>query len=381
MTAPITALIAEDEEPQRTELRGMLATLWPELIVVAECEDGISALDAWTSKKPDVAFLDIRMPGLGGLEVARQAGSPAQVVFITAHDEFAVKAFDAGAIDYLLKPIRTDRLTETVARLRNRQPATQVDLTALIDSLAGRLTLALAGAGLALTVAIAFATFVKLLGIGLLGAADQTKSTRIGAEYGLAVVLLGLAVLAAAVGLPVWLIALDDADVVQFGVHSAQAMSSDWLLVPLTDKFAFISPSKLVIAMPLLAILPLLLLLNARRHAIRRARVWYGGLHECAQRAATTSLTFANAMRTFYSFIYRPTLDTAREHRAVAYFIRRLEFQHDVADVFGPLLFTPIRRGVWRLAGRLRALQSGDLNFYLALIGALLLIILALTLR
>jgi formate hydrogenlyase subunit 3/multisubunit Na+/H+ antiporter MnhD subunit len=250
-----------------------------------------------------------------------------------------------------------------------------------LSSLAGRLTLALAGAGLALTVAIAFATFVKLLGIGLLGAADQTKSTRIGAEYGLAVVLLGLAVLAAAVGLPVWLIALDDADVVQFGVHSAQAMSSDWLLVPLTDKFAFISPSKLVIAMPLLAILPLLLLLNARRHAIRRARVWYGGLHECAQRAATTSLTFANAMRTFYSFIYRPTLDTAREHRAVAYFIRRLEFQHDVADVFGPLLFTPIRRGVWRLAGRLRALQSGDLNFYLALIGALLLIILALTLR
>jgi DNA-binding LytR/AlgR family response regulator len=140
MTAPITALIAEDEEPQRTELRGMLTTLWPELIVVAECENGINALDAWTSKKPDVAFLDIRMPGLGGLEVARQAESPAQVVFITAHDEFAVKAFDAGAIDYLLKPIRTDRLTETVARLRSRQSATQVDLTALIDSLASRLT-------------------------------------------------------------------------------------------------------------------------------------------------------------------------------------------------------------------------------------------------
>ena len=140
MTASITALIAEDEEPQRTELRGMLATLWPDLIIVAECENGISALDAWTSKKPDVAFLDIRMPGLGGLEVARQAESPAQVAFITAHDEFAVKAFDAGAIDYLLKPIRTDRLTETVGRLRGRQSATQVDLTALIDSLADRLT-------------------------------------------------------------------------------------------------------------------------------------------------------------------------------------------------------------------------------------------------
>ena len=139
MTAPNTALIAEDEEPQRMELRGMLARLWPELVVVEECDDGLSALDAWALNKPDVVFLDIRMPGLSGLEVARQAGSPAQVVFITAHDEFAIKAFDAGAIDYLLKPIRADRLTETVARLRNRQPATQVDLTALIDSLAGRL--------------------------------------------------------------------------------------------------------------------------------------------------------------------------------------------------------------------------------------------------
>ncbi|MBB3228127.1 DNA-binding LytR/AlgR family response regulator [Luteibacter sp. Sphag1AF] len=138
MTAPITALVAEDEEPQRAELRGMLKALWPELIIVAECEDGISALDAWTSKKPDVAFLDIRMPGLGGIEVARQAESPAQVVFITAHDEFAVKAFDAGAVDYLLKPIRTDRLAETVTRLRNRRSATQVDLAALIESLASR---------------------------------------------------------------------------------------------------------------------------------------------------------------------------------------------------------------------------------------------------
>jgi hypothetical protein len=74
-------------------------------------------------------------------------------------------------------------------------------------------------------------------------------------------------------------------------------------------------------------------------------------------------------------------LDTARAHQAVAYFTRKLEFDHMVADVFGPLLFTPIRRFVWWLAGRLRALQSGDLNFYLSLIGALLIIILALTLR
>ncbi|MGH8139504.1 MAG: proton-conducting transporter membrane subunit [Steroidobacteraceae bacterium] len=250
-----------------------------------------------------------------------------------------------------------------------------------LSTLTGRLTLGLAGAGLALTAAIALATFVKLLGIGLLGAGDQVKGPRIEDKYGLAALLLGLAVLGTAAGLPIWLSALDEAGLAHFGAHTALAMSSDWMLVPLTSTFAFISPSKLMIVMPLLAVFPLLLLLNARRHPIRRTRVWYGGLRESPRRAATTSLTFANAMRTFYSFIYRPTLDTAREHRAVAYFIRKLEFEHDVADVFGPVLFTPIRSAVWRLARWLRVLQSGDLNLYLALIGGLLILILALTLR
>lgn len=250
-----------------------------------------------------------------------------------------------------------------------------------LSGLTGRLTLALAGAGIALTAAIAFATFVKVLGIGLLGAAAPADTRRIAARYRLVALLLGLLVFATAAGLPIWLDALDQAGFTLFGVHSAQEMSSHWLLVPLTNTFAFISPSKLVIVMPLLAILPLLLLLNLRRHGTRRTRVWYGGMRENSQRAATTSLTFANAMRTFYSFIYRPTLDTAREHQAVAYFIRRLELKHDVADVFGPLLFTPVRHAIWRLARWMRALQSGDLNFYLALIGALLILILALMLR
>jgi hydrogenase-4 component B len=250
-----------------------------------------------------------------------------------------------------------------------------------LSTLGGRLTLALAGAGLALTAAVALATFVKAFGIGLLGANDASVRTHIGARYGLAALLLGLTVLAAAVGMPIWLQGLNEADISQFGAGSAAAMSSDWLLVPLTNKFAFISPSKLMIVTPLLAILPLLLLLNGCRFAVRRTRVWYGGMRENPRRSSTTSLTFANAMRTFYSFIYRPTLDTAREHRAVSYFVRKLEFDHDVAEVFRPNLFTPIRHAVWRLAGRLRALQSGDLNFYLALIGALLIVILALTLR
>lgn len=250
-----------------------------------------------------------------------------------------------------------------------------------LSTLGGRLTLALAGAGLALTAAIALATFVKAFGIGLLGIPDPAKPTKVSGRYDLAVLTLGLAVLASAVGLPVLLRALNDADVAQFGASSALAMSSDWLLVPLTNKFAFISPSKLVIAMPLLAMLPLLLLLNTLRHPVRATRVWYGGMREDPRRSSTTSLTFANAMRTFYSFIYRPTLDTAREHRAVAYFVRRLEFEHDVVEVFRPTIFRPIRNFVWRLAGWLRALQSGDLNLYLALIGALLIVILALTLR
>lgn len=134
-----TALIAEDEAPQRQELRAMLAALWPELTVIAECEDGLEALEAWTARTPDIAFLDIRMPGLTGLEVARQAPEGPQVVFVTAYDEFAVKAFEAGAVDYLLKPIRADRLAETVAWLRARRSAPKIDMAALAEALSGQL--------------------------------------------------------------------------------------------------------------------------------------------------------------------------------------------------------------------------------------------------
>lgn len=134
-----TALIAEDEAPQRQELRAMLAELWPELTVIAECEDGLDALEAWSARPPNVAFLDIRMPGLSGLEVARQAPETAQIVFVTAYDEFAIKAFEAGAIDYLLKPIRADRLAETVARLRARRTAPRINMAALAEALAGQL--------------------------------------------------------------------------------------------------------------------------------------------------------------------------------------------------------------------------------------------------
>jgi DNA-binding LytR/AlgR family response regulator len=139
MTTP-TAVLAEDERPQRHELRTMLASLWPELRVVAECDDGFAALEALQAHRPDVAFLDIRMPGVNGLEVARAAHARCQVIFITAYDEYALRAFDAGAVDYLQKPVARERLAVAVERARSRLAnGTQVDMGALLDLVQSRL--------------------------------------------------------------------------------------------------------------------------------------------------------------------------------------------------------------------------------------------------
>jgi hypothetical protein len=132
--------------------------------------------------------------------------------------------------------------------------------------------------------------------------------------------------------------------------------------------------------MPLLALLPIILVLASRRRPIRRTAVWYGGLSPDPARASTTSLSFSNAMRTFYSFVYRPTADTERDADAGGYFVKKLNFEHDVAPIFGPLLFHPAIRAVRAVAGKLRLLQSGHLNFYLSLIGLLLVLVLGLTL-
>ena len=135
-----TALIAEDELPQRRELRALLAELWPELDVVAECEDGLAALQALEQHRPQVAFLDIRMPGISGLEVARAAGDHCQVIFVTAYEEYALRAFDEGAVDYLQKPVARERLRRAVERTRARLGSgAQVDMTALIDMVQSRL--------------------------------------------------------------------------------------------------------------------------------------------------------------------------------------------------------------------------------------------------
>jgi DNA-binding LytR/AlgR family response regulator len=118
MTARI--LIAEDEPLMRERLLEMLAEAWPEAEVVLVAENGNDAWDGFLAQSPDVAFLDIRMPGLSGLEVAQRIGKLAHVVFVTAYDQYAVDAFDQGALDYLLKPVQADRLDKAVARLREK---------------------------------------------------------------------------------------------------------------------------------------------------------------------------------------------------------------------------------------------------------------------
>ena len=125
MSAP-TCVVAEDEALLREALVAALRVAWPELSIVAECADGGSALEAISEAQPSVAFLDIRMPGLTGLEVAAAAVSASprtQVVFVTAYDQYAIDAFDKGAVDYLLKPIQPERLAQTVARVQARLAA------------------------------------------------------------------------------------------------------------------------------------------------------------------------------------------------------------------------------------------------------------------
>jgi formate hydrogenlyase subunit 3/multisubunit Na+/H+ antiporter MnhD subunit len=248
-----------------------------------------------------------------------------------------------------------------------------------LDSLSGRLVMALAGAGLALTAALSFATFLKLFGIGLLGRSVR-KDNPLPAMAQIAVGVLGVCVLALAVGMPAWLNGLSEAVTSKLGTRAALSMYDGVLLVPLTAKFAFISPTLLVLVMPLLAIIPVAFYFASRRYAVRRVPVWYGGLEQDPSRSSTTALAFSNAMRTFYSFIYRPIEKTERETEGTGYFVHRLVFTHDVAPFFGPYLFRPATKAVLALANKLRVLQSGNLNSYLALIGGLLVMILALVL-
>lgn len=134
-TAP-TALIADDEAPLRDQLRARLHEAWPALRIVAEAANGAEAVALAGQHDPDIVFLDIRMPGMGGIEAARQLYERCHIVFATAYDEYAVEAFEQGAIDYLLKPVTLARLETTVARLQRRLERLPQDIGAQLAQLA-----------------------------------------------------------------------------------------------------------------------------------------------------------------------------------------------------------------------------------------------------
>jgi len=130
-----TALIAEDEPMLRAQLKARLADAWPELSIVAEATNGDEAVALACQHRPDIAFLDIRMPGMTGLDVARQIGARAHVVFVTAFDEHAIAAFESGAVDYVLKPLEAARLATTINRLKQRVSTAPPDLGRLLSRL------------------------------------------------------------------------------------------------------------------------------------------------------------------------------------------------------------------------------------------------------
>lgn len=138
MPAAPTALIAEDEPMLREMLKARLAETWPDLDIVAEAGNGEEALAMAQALRPDIAFLDIRMPVKSGLDVAKDLAGRCHVVFVTAYDEYAVSAFEQGAVDYVLKPPTRERMTMVVERIKARLAGAPLDLSALIARLAAR---------------------------------------------------------------------------------------------------------------------------------------------------------------------------------------------------------------------------------------------------
>jgi DNA-binding LytR/AlgR family response regulator len=136
---PPRAVIAEDEANLREQLRETLASVWPELEICAVAGDGVDALRALESHSPDMIFLDIQMPGMSGLEVARHASGRCHVVFVTAYDSYAVSAFEQGAVDYVMKPLSAPRIAQSVQRLRERLSSRPPDIVGLLEKIAGRL--------------------------------------------------------------------------------------------------------------------------------------------------------------------------------------------------------------------------------------------------
>lgn len=137
-----TAILADDERLMREQLRLRLQQVWPELTILDEAKNGEEAIALVQQHKPDFTFLDIRMPGKTGLEAAQAIGSQSHIVFITAYDQYAVEAFERGAVDYVLKPAEPTRLQLTVERLKSRLAAPPADMSAMLAQLAKQIGIA-----------------------------------------------------------------------------------------------------------------------------------------------------------------------------------------------------------------------------------------------
>ena len=130
-----TAMIADDEAPLLKYMQSMLAKCWPELSIVATANNGEQAVEVIKKYQPNIAFLDINMPGLTGLEVAQKCNAQCHIVFVTAYVQYAVEAFEAQAVDYLLKPVEQNRLEQTIERLKSKLQNTPTDLNQIVMQL------------------------------------------------------------------------------------------------------------------------------------------------------------------------------------------------------------------------------------------------------
>lgn len=145
--AAVTAVIADDERLMRQQISMRLKEVWPELVILGEAENGREAVAMVRAQQPDVVFLDIRMPEMDGIQAAQALAGQCHVVFVTAYDQYAVTAFEQGAIDYLLKPADPERLAMTVERIKERLEKGKAPdpMEALLDQLSKRLNIAESG--------------------------------------------------------------------------------------------------------------------------------------------------------------------------------------------------------------------------------------------
>lgn len=137
-SATSTALVADDDEASRAQLIDALLRCWPQMRVVAEVQNGADAWDAFLEHSPQVCFLDVRMPGFTGIDVARRIAGRAHVVFVAAPGDHAMAAFEAGSVNFVQKPVDDERLAPVLARVQEQLQASPADLHGLLDRLMGQ---------------------------------------------------------------------------------------------------------------------------------------------------------------------------------------------------------------------------------------------------